>query len=129
MTKAKNIILSAADLLAKETLEIREVQLDKGAVVYVKQMTGKERDSFEQSMMRKVPGKGGIIVHEHSLSNFRAKLAVRCLCDAEGNLLLKTTDADTIGENMSAARLEKIVNVAQEMNAISEEDKDGILKN
>jgi len=128
MTKKAKLILGAAELLAKEELEIREVVLDKGAVVYVKQMTGKERNAFEETLLKKVMVKG-VMSYEQNVSNFRAKLAVRCLCDVNGVVLLKSTDADTLGNHMSAARLEKIVNVAQEMNAITEEDKEELLKN
>ena len=39
-------------MLAKEELEIVKVDLGKGDYVYVRQMTGRERDRFEQSLIK-----------------------------------------------------------------------------
>lgn len=120
-------MLDKKALLAKEVLEIVKVNLGKGDFVYVRQMTGRERDKFEQSLIKEnKAAEGG---YEKALDDFRAKLAVVTVCDEAGNLILSTNDASTLSQMMSAARLEKIVNKAQDLNKISEEDKENLVKN
>ena len=117
--------LNREALLQKEKLEVVKVDLGKDEVVYVKQMTGRERDSFERSLF--VFDKDNKVTTR--MNDFRAKLAVCTLCNENGEALLKFEDYDLLSRNMSAARLEKIVNVAQKLNAITEEDKEALVKN
>jgi len=114
-------------LLAKEKLEVVKVDLGKGDFIFVRQMTGRERDRFEQSLIKENKSvEGG---YEKSLEDFRAKLAVCTVCNEAGVLTLNAGDFGTLSQNMSAARLEKIINVAQKINKISEEDKENLVKN
>jgi len=114
-------------LLAKEKLEIVKVDLGNDNFVFVRQMTGRERDRFEQSLIKENKNaEGG---YEKSLEDFRAKLAVCTACDEQGNMIFAAEDYPTLSQNMSAARLERIVNVAQKINKISEEDKENLVKN
>jgi len=121
--------LNRQQLLAKEDLEIRKVDLGKGDFVYVKQMTARERDTLEQTLLTKVVGKDGGATYEQNLKDFRSKLAVNTVCDEKGNLLLKPGDFETLANSISAARMERIINVAQELNKITHEDKDALVKN
>ena len=90
-------------------------------------MTGRERDRFEQSLIKENKNvEGG---YEKSLEDFRAKLAVCTVSDEAGNLVLRPGDYETLSQNMSAARLERMINVAQKINKISEEDKENLVKN
>jgi len=125
----KEALLNREALLAKQELEIKKVILGKDEVVFVRQMTGRERDTFEQSLLKKVKKPNGVVIYEQSLTDFRAKLAVNTLCDESGKPLLEPTDYELLSKNMSAYRLEQIVNAAQSINAISEEDKVGLVKN
>lgn len=123
-------LLDRKALLSKEKLEIVKVDLGGDRIIYVKQMTGTERDRFEKSLLKEKMDKKGVIVgFEQATDNFRAKLAVCTACDAEGNLLLEPQDAERLGQVMSAYTLEKIVNAAQKLNAISAEDKEELVKN
>lgn len=122
--------LSRSSLLAKEELEKVKVDLGKGEFVYVRQMTGRERDNFEQSLIKeKKNAKGEIVSYDRALGDFRAKLAVVTCCDEEGKGLFLPDDYSLLSQNMSAKRLEMIVNAAQKLNAISEEDKEALVKN
>jgi len=121
--------LDKSKLLQKEKLEIVKIDLGKGAYVFVRQMTGRERDTYERSLFREVKSKRGVTSYEGALQDFRAKLAVCTLCDKEGKLLLDPGDVNTLSQNMSAYRLELIVNEAQRLNKISEEDKEELVKN
>ena len=123
-------LLNRKSLLAKEKLEIVKVDLGKEDFVYVRQMTGRERDTFEQSLIKETKdAKGNVVSYDRSLTDFRAKLSVVTLCDEKGVLILEPEDYPTLSQNMSAARLEKIVNEAQKLNKISEEDAEELVKN
>ena len=123
-------LLDREKLLSKEKLDIEKVDLGGGDFVYVRQMTGAERDSFEQTLFREVRDpRGNVVDFERSLEHFRAKLAVHTICDEKGNNLLRPKDYEVLSTHMSARRLEKIVNVAQRLNAITEEDREALVKN
>lgn len=124
-------LLDRKKLLTKQVLKIEKVILDEKTndFVYVRQMTGSERDKYEQSLRRIINTKNGTADYELALDNLRGKLAVNTICDENGVLLLKPDDYDILGDNMSAATLEKIVNIAQKLNAITEADKESMLKN
>lgn len=124
-------LLTREGLLAKEELEIVKVDLGKGDFVYVRQMTGRERDSFERTLVEidieaKDPSKPQVIQRNE---DFRAKLAAHTVCDEKGDLILKADDFETLSKNISAKRLEKIITVAQRLNRITEEDKENLVKN
>jgi len=122
-------VLTREGLLKKEILRKEKVDLGKDEYVFVRQMTGRERDRFEQSLVKEVMDNKGQSEFKRSLDDFRAKLAVHTVCDEDGNNLLRPEDVSTLSQNMSAARLELIVNKAQELNRISEEDKKNLTKN
>jgi len=122
-------VLTRDDLLKKDTLEIVEVDLGD-AIVFVRQMTGHERDGFEQSLLtKKKDNKGNVVAIEQATEDFRAKLAVQTVCDEKGDLLFKRDDYLRLSMNISAAKLEKIIEVAQRINAIGEKDKEELVKN
>jgi hypothetical protein len=123
-------LLDRSQLLAKEELEIVKVEFENGDFVYVRQMTGHERDTFEQSLLKKTRDKKGTVIsYEQATEDFRAKLAVVTLCDEKGNLIMEKGDYIALSRNMSAKRLETIINEAQKLNKISEEDKEELVKN
>ena len=121
--------LNREALLKKETLKIEKVELTEGNFVFVRQMTGRERDRFEQMLIKEKTDKRGNITYERALEDFRAKLAVNTVCDEKGKNLFETADYDLLSQNMSASSLEKIVNKSQELNRISETDKENLTKN
>lgn len=123
-------LLDRNSLLKKEEVEIVKVELGNGEFVFVRQMSGRERDTFEQSILKEIKNdKGDVTGYDRSLIDFRAKLAVVTLCDEQGTSLLKPNDFEILSQSMSARRLEKIVNAAQKLNAITEEDKENLVKN
>ena len=117
-------------LLAKEELKREKVEFEDGSYVFVRQMTGHERDLFEQSLLKKVrDGKGSVVSYEQSTEDFRAKMAVLTLCDEDGKALLKPEDYLILSRNMSAKKLEAIVEKAQELNNMTEVAKEDVVKN
>lgn len=118
-------------LLSADTdFKIEKVTLSRG-FVYVREMSAFEKDVLEQSMRRVVPSGNPNKQPSFELAteNFRAKLAVLTICDESGNLILSKNDATELSKSLKASDMEKIVEVAQRLNAISEEDKKDLLKN
>lgn len=126
----KNVFLNRDALLQRDVLKIEKVELTRG-FVYVREMTGKEKDVWETSLMKRKPSgnKTARGDFEIDLDGFRAKLAVVTVCDENGDLIFKAEDVKTLNAAMSAVNMDKIVSVAQRLNAISEDDKEEILKN
>jgi len=123
-------LLSKVELLKRETLEIVKVEFDNGDYVFVRQMTGHEKDLFEQSMIKKNrDGKGNVISVDTVMEDYRSKLAAITLCDEDGKSLLDVQDYRVLGNSMSAKKLDMIVSASQKLNAITEEDKEEIVKN
>lgn len=124
------MLLDRDKLLQKEKLKTERVDFAPDEYVFVRQMTGRERDRFEQSLLKEIRNEQGTVVdYERSLEDFRAKLAVNTLCDENGKNLLRPEDYELLSQNMSAARLERIVNVAQRLNKITDEDRKALVKN
>ena len=92
-------------------------------------MSGRERDRFEQSLIKIKVNPDGSTSYERDLEDFRAKLAVNTICDENGNNLLRPEDYKALSQNMTAAKLEKIVEVAQRLNAITIQDEERLVKN
>ena len=122
-------VLTRESLLQKEELEVEQVDLGNGECVFVRQMTGRERDRWERSLFREEKDEKGDTTSVRAMDDFRAKLVVNCICDEHGKAILQFEDYETLSKNMSARKLEKIVNVAQQLNKISEEDKEALIKN
>lgn len=121
--------LNRAGLLKKRQMKVVRVDLEDDEFVFVKQMNGTARDKFEQSLSEAVKKKDGTTEYERRIEMFRAKLAVCTLCDEHGELLLTNDDIELLSDNMTAASLDAIVTKAQEMNKISEKDKENLVKN
>jgi hypothetical protein len=97
----------------REALEMA----DLGGTVYVRGMTARERDAFEESLRIKKGKRAG----ETDLRNFRAKIASRCLVTETGERLLADGDADWLG-NLSAGILDRILAVINRLSGRTEEE-------
>lgn len=106
-------ILGASDIIAR-TVDVPEW----GGPVRVRMMTSAARDRFEAEMAAR---KG-------DMGNFRARLAVRCICDEQGKLLFRDDQAEALGEK-SAAAINRVFVVATELNHFSDAEVEAIEKN
>jgi len=123
-------MLNREALLKKEELKREKVDLGNGEFVYVRQMTGREKDQFDQSLVEEVKDeRGNVVDYQRSLKDFRAKLAVNTICDDKGEIILKPEDYQKLSKHMSASRLEKIIEVAQRLNSVTEQAQDLQIKN
>ena len=119
-----SILKSKKSLTAKEILAVSDIQIELVNVpewdgdVYVKSMTGAERDQYEADMVTsKKAGEERII----DMSDLRAKLCSMTICDENGNRLFTEKDVRKLTEK-SAAALQRIFKVAQRLSGIGDED-------
>jgi hypothetical protein len=116
-----------ADDLPKELVEVPEW----GGEVYVRTMTGLERDSWEGSIVKMKPRRvNGRNIQEPEIifANARAKLLAKVLCDESGKALFSEHQVDVLG-GKSASALDKCFTVAQKLNHLTNEDVEELTKN
>lgn len=126
MTNKKTNILTAADIFGFDDSRIELVEVPEwGGSVYVRSLTGTERDSFEADMVS-ATGKGG--TREANFENLRAKLVARTACDEDGKSLFSLKDLEKLG-NKNAAALDRLYDVGARLSGLKEEDKEELLDN
>ena len=103
--------------IEREALVVPEL----GGLIYVRGMSGKERDKFEEGLRVKK----GKRVGQSDLRNFRALLAVRVIVDEKGERLLNDGDAELIGA-MPAGVLDRIIAKCTELSGKAEEEIDDL---
>jgi hypothetical protein len=118
-------ILSKNDILAASDFATEEVYVPQwGGSVFVRTLSGRERDEFESSTVKMKNGK-----QEPDMVNFRARFVALCVVDEQGQRLFKTrADIDMLGSK-SVAALQLLFNKAQELNSMSEDDVEELTSN
>lgn len=109
----------SADDLTPEWLDIPEWTpegSDESAGLYVRPMTGLERDTYEESLVR---GKGAN--REMNVRNARAKLVVLVAVNEDGEPVFTKSDVQRLGTKSSAA-LNRIFELATKQSGMSNED-------
>lgn len=95
------------------TLEIEPIDIPElGGTVYVKGMSGKDRDAFEAWALS-----------DRGPRNIRGKAAARCLCDKDGSRLFSDQDAGRLG-NAKVSILQKVFATIQRLSGLTKEDVD-----
>ena len=120
-------LLNRKSLLEKQELQTQKVDLGDD-YIYVREMTGRERDNFERSLRKQVK-RGDKTDYEVSLEDFRAKLVVNTACDEKGDAIFQPSDYSMLSKNISAKRLMTIADAASELNGITEDDREDMVKN
>jgi hypothetical protein len=108
---SKKEILTADDL-ARELVPVPEW----GGEVYVRGMTGAERDKFESGIVEQ-RGKSQSL----NMANIRAKLASLTICDETGQRLFTEADVQALSAK-SAAALQRVFEVGQRLSRIGADD-------
>jgi hypothetical protein len=116
----KDAILGMTDI-QMEPLVIPEWN---NGTIYIRALTGAQRDKFESSMIKmRQDGK-----KEVTSDNFRARLCVMCIVDANGKRLFRDDEAAALGKK-NAAAIARIYDKASEMSGLTQKDADEILGN
>lgn len=111
-------IIGRDSILAAADLPRREVQVPEwGGSVYVRSMTGDERDAWEQWLLDTKDGKRRI----------RARYCALVMVDGKGERLFSDTDQDVeaLGKK-SAAALDKVFSAALSLNGMNAEDQEAL---
>jgi len=105
---SKEQILGADD---RKTVELEVPEWN--GIVYLRMMSGRERDALEDSMQ---PGKNG----KQNFKGFRSRFAALVLADETGKRLFTDAEAIQLGEK-SAAALDRILDRGLEINGMSKD--------
>lgn len=117
MTTSTNILTKEAILAADDLPRERVNVPEWGGDVFVRTMTGTERDAFEASLI----GTGG--AKDGRLDNVRARLVSLALCSESGERLFDDAEIAALGKK-SARALDRVFGVAQRLNGIGTEQVD-----
>jgi len=105
----REAILGAADI-EKKLVNVPEW----GGDVYVKGLTGSERDKFEAGIIEQRGTQ-----QKMNLVNIRAKLCAFSICDADGKRLFSEEDISALAKK-SAAALSRVFVVAQKLSGLGD---------
>lgn len=100
-------------ILEKKDLTPIKVSVPEWATdVYVRPLTGSERDAFESEI---------VAAGNKRTENMRGRLAARSLCNESGDRLFSDDEAQLLG-NKSAAALDRIIVAVQKLNALGDKE-------
>ncbi len=117
--------LSKDQILEADDLQNQEVDVPEwGGTVYVRSMTGADRDAFEASMVTVNPDGS----RTPDMRNLRAKLVALTLVDEAGNRLFEVADIPRLALK-SAAALERVFEAAQRLNGLGVKAEEDAVKN
>lgn len=118
-------VLTREQIKSVDDRKVEAVEVPEwGGTVYVRGLSGTDRDAFEMAMIdqRLVSGKRS---QELNLRNLRAKLVVRTAVDSEDpdtcKPIFEVSDIDWLGRK-SAQALQRVYAVAQRLSGLSNED-------
>ena len=110
----------AMTLTADDILKANDRQMEAvkawGGTVYVRTMTGLERDEWEEACSAGKREDGTVDVR-----GVMARLIVRCACAADGALLFKPAQADALNQK-AAPELMAVYRVALRLNKLGQDD-------
>lgn len=113
--------LSKTDIFAAQDIKKELCHVEPwGGDVFLKGMSGAERDAFESSIM----GRDG----KMSTENIRAKLLVKTIVDEKGERIFTDGDIQELGKK-SAKALDLLFERAQKLNRLSDKDIEDMSKN
>jgi hypothetical protein len=93
------------------------------STVFVRELSGREKDAFESGLIT-IKGRKQKI----NLDDMRARMAVLVCCDENHNPIFKPEDVEWLTKK-SSRPLTRIYNAAKELNDLSDEDEEELLKN
>jgi len=122
-------LLSNADaILGIDDKEYEDVDIEQWDVtVRIAVMSGASRDKWEMSMMQTDNSDRGYSLNIKGLS--RASLVALCLVDEKFNRIFVTNEQIEALSNKSAVVLDRLYEVAQRINGITDEDVEDLEKN
>ena len=121
-------ILSRDQILNADDLKRDKVLVpewgDDESYLFVRTMTGAERDAFELSLLKQGKGKK----QEVNRENFRARLVAATAVDESGDPIFQAADVAELGKKSSLA-LQRVFNVSARLNGFTDADIEELAKN
>lgn len=115
------VVLSRDQILAKRDLPRERVHVPEwGGDVFVREMTGAERDDFVGSTVKRGKGAGAGEV-EVDISHVSAKLVIRTACDEHGTALFTPKDLLAVS-GLSSSILHRLSTVARRLSGLDDEE-------
>lgn len=109
-------VLDKAAIMAASDTKLEKVHVPEwGGDVYIKTLTGTERDSFEDAYS------------QEKMRNFRPRFLVLTLCDKAGERLFTDAEVVELGKKSSAV-IAKLFDKAWALNAFRTEDVEALGK-
>jgi len=122
-------LLTKEDIINSKDVQYKVVDVPEwGGKARVRSMTARDRDKYEASMVNARVEDGQLKRDEVTLDDYRARLCAMTMVDNAGELLFSIEDVKVLGQK-SASAIQRVFNVATELNNISQEDVDDIVKN
>lgn len=121
------MVFDKRSILDADDLEIREVKIGvKGwpEVLWVRTLTGAERDSWEAGIVDLGPGGD----KKYNMKNIRARFASLVVCDESGDRIFNNGDVAALGAK-NAQALDLIFDAGQKLNSIRNEDLEELAGN
>ena len=117
--------LTAGEILDAPDARLEPVDVSEwwGGIVYVRSITGTERDHYEQSLMAM---RGNKLVPK--LDQARTKLVALTLCDEHGQRLFTTETIRKLGEK-NAKPIDLVYDKAQELSGLMARDVEELVGN
>ena len=113
--------LNKQDILSVQDCKVVEVNVPEwGGSVFVKVMSGKQRDAWEASVVSRKDKDGKI-----NTAGLRSMLVATCVCDESGNEIFTAEDIPEI-ENKNASVLQRIFDEAAKLNGLTGESAEAI---
>lgn len=120
------MVLTKDQIFASVDLKLEKVDVPEwGGEVFVRSMTGKERDKFESSNMVKDRKSN---TYDLRMENLRARLVVLTVCDETGKRIFDDGEAELIGAR-NASVLARLYDVGARLSGITKADIEEIAKN
>ena len=117
----KDRILSAQEILTAKDLPVEKLSIPEwGGFVYVRPMTGAERDQMEGAIQA--------APDDEKFNNLRALTASMCLVDSTGTRMFSMKDVADLGSK-SASALDRIFAKVQEINKLTSKDVEELMGN
>lgn len=119
-------VLTRDQIRLVDDRKIESVEVPEwGGSVFVRGLSGTDRDAFEMAMIESKKGQKGQRTQEVNLRNLRAKLVARTAVDSENvetaKPLFELADIEWLGRK-SAQALQRVYAVAQRLSGLSNED-------
>jgi hypothetical protein len=89
----------------------------------VRELSAREKDAFENSLVNRKGQKSKM-----NLEDFRARIAVLVCCDEKQNPIFEQHDIEWLSKK-SVRPLSRIAAAAKELNDLTDEDEEELLKN